>query len=93
MTSEDVLLDWMTEGDNYSNYQGNGNHGRTKKSFCNNIAACINSVGVTKDWTSADVYKKIHLFGKQMKSAMDWETLVTGAGLMVGNETEQRGFY
>jgi hypothetical protein len=91
-SSEAILLNWLTEADNYNRYRGKGNEGETKIEFCQDVANIINAAGVVKNRSADDVKKKIETLEKQMRKAAEWASQ-TGAGLMEsGNQTAFRDY-
>ncbi len=89
-TSEAILLNWMTEGDNYIKYRGFKDGGKRKIDKNKEIAALINAAGVIKTRDHQSVKKKISFIEKQMRSALDWESTSTGAGLMESSLAKDR---
>ena len=57
LTSESILLEWLTTEGNYSKFHGKGNTGKTKKAFAESIANHINSKGVQAVRTVLPVYR------------------------------------
>lgn len=91
-TSEAILVEWLTEGDNFVKYRGYKNGGTRKLDTCQKIADIINREGVMKVRSKHDVRKKIFLIEGQMRKALDWERGDTGAGLLYGSEVEKTSF-
>ena len=93
-TSMSVLLDWLTEDENYKKYRGKNNKGVRKSDVCQQIADKINATGVVQIRTGPDVRKKISDIERKMRSALDWKYSRTGAGLMISAiEGERQSFH
>lgn len=91
-TSEAILVEWMTQGDNYIKYRGYQNNGVRKLDQCQKIADIINRAGVMKKRSKKDVHTKICQIEAHMRKALDYERSDTGVGLMYGNAAEKETF-
>jgi hypothetical protein len=81
-TSMKCLINWLTTPGNYSfKWRGKCKDGKTKNKVCLEIANLINKSGVRFPRNAAEVLSKVHYIKKQFKSAYDFATSVTGAGL------------
>ena len=83
--SENLLISWMTTGNNYERYCGD-KYGKSKVQFAQEIADRINAAGVRKTRTADDVRKKIANIEARYKQAYDFATTETGAGLQSAND-------
>jgi hypothetical protein len=80
--SETILLHWLRAEGNYALYRGGPQRkGKTKKKVAAQIARIINEKGVFPPKNAKQVENKIHHIEKQFRTAHDWSTTVTGAGL------------
>ena len=80
--SMNLLIDWMTTGDNYAKkWRGKDSGGLKKGKVAEKIAAYINSFKVTSKRTGGMVKNKIQYLEGQFREAHLWATGTTGAGL------------
>jgi hypothetical protein len=82
ITSERILLDWLTAEGNYSKYRGKNNNGIKKIQFAQQLAETMNARGVKVKRDSKQVMSKITYLENSFKSAFDWANTETGAGLL-----------
>jgi hypothetical protein len=82
VTSERILLDWLTEEGNYSKYRGKNNNGVSKNKYAQRIADIMNSKGVRVKRDAKLVVNKIAGLEDSFKNAFDFANSETGAGLM-----------
>jgi hypothetical protein len=82
VTSERILLDWLTEEGNYSRYRGKNNNGVSKNKYAQRIADIMNSKGVRVKRDAKMVVNKISALEDAFKNAFDFANSETGAGLM-----------
>lgn len=88
-----ILLDQMTEVENYSKYRGYKNGSTGKIEICKKLAEMMNHAGVVITRPTDDVQKKIETIKTQMRRTFDWENN-TGAGLMEsGSEKDKKSFH
>jgi len=83
--SEKLLVAWMQDGNNWANFRGGNQQGKTKKQYCKEIAKIINDSGVRQVRSPKDVENKINTIQNQFKIAFDWSQN-TGAGLKADDD-------
>ena len=73
VSSLDVLLDWMTTGNNYATWKGgNKNSGKTKKTIASTISEKISRAGIKTERKPKDIMMKIASIEAKFKQAYDW---------------------
>jgi hypothetical protein len=82
VTSERILLDWLTEEGNYSKYRGKNNNGVSKNKYAQKVADMMNSKGVRVKRDAKMVVNRIAGLEDSFKNAFDFANSETGAGLM-----------
>jgi hypothetical protein len=79
-SSEGLLIEWMTTGNNYSRYRGNRKDGKSKNRLHDQIADLLNEKGVLVKRTSKSVANKIGYIERNFRIAHDWAG-ATGVGV------------
>jgi hypothetical protein len=87
-TSEKILIDWWTEGTNYSQYRGS-KRGLKKVAIAEMLANKMNKAGVRCVRTGKQVLNKIAAIEDNFRKAHDFAHSETGAGL---KETDEGTF-
>jgi hypothetical protein len=87
VNSLSILLDWLMTPGNYSlRWRGKCKDGKSKSQVGKEIADLINDSGIRVKRTSQQVVCKIQHIERQFKSAHDFATSETGAGLEVNDK-------
>ena len=82
MTSERLLIDWLTTEGNYSNlWKGRKSGGKKQLQVAKDIAEYINSHSVRKERNAKQISSKIGFILDTWKMAHDFANTETGAGL------------
>jgi hypothetical protein len=79
--SERILLDWLLVPGNYDKYRGEGNHGKNKLAYCQDISDLIAAAGCQHPRDKRKVKCKIEYLEKAFRSGYAWKTSETGEGL------------
>ena len=80
-TSEYFLLDWLSRQGNLDKWREPGN-GMTKIQLCAIISQWLVDQGVLKTHIQDQVKSKLGHIERSMRQQFDWETSVTGAGIL-----------
>ncbi|DAZ98296.1 TPA: hypothetical protein N0F65_008882 [Lagenidium giganteum] len=81
-----ILLEWLTEGDNYNRWRGEKG-GSTKASLAQEITARMHATGIKHVRKPKDIIPKISLLEKAFKKTDLWKS---GTGAGITNETSLR---
>jgi hypothetical protein len=85
VTSLSILIDWWATEPNYNKYCGKNTDGAQKSTVANALALEMQQKTTSKDRTGKQVQSKITHVEKAFRSAYQYATSVTGAGLKAGD--------
>lgn len=80
VNSELLLVEWLCEEGNYAKYRGSDNGGKSKISFCQDIANMLKRRGMRSERSAKNVLDKITNIENRFRHAFDFAHQ-TGAGL------------
>jgi len=84
VNSMEIIIDWITTGENYNRWRGGDKHcGATKSSIATEIAETIKATGIRAERSSKDVHNRINCLEQQFRVASDWLNQ-TGSGVECG---------
>lgn len=81
VNSESLLIEWLSTEGNYTKFRGSDNGGKTKISFCQDIANMLQRRGARAQRTPKQVLDKIVSIEKRFRETYDFEYTDTGQGL------------
>ncbi|OWZ03597.1 hypothetical protein PHMEG_00024644 [Phytophthora megakarya] len=73
VSSLSVLVDWMTDGNNYNRYRGGDSEsGESKTTIAGEVISKIEAAGITTPRSAKDITNKISALESLFRSAEDW---------------------
>ncbi|KAG1699962.1 hypothetical protein DVH05_012398 [Phytophthora capsici] len=87
VSSISVLMDWLTDGNNYSRYRGGDSQtGETKATIAGEVKVKIAAAGIATERTIKDITNKISSLETLFRNAEDWRNC-TGQGVAYDEPT------
>ncbi|KAE8965687.1 hypothetical protein PR001_g28651, partial [Phytophthora rubi] len=90
VSSLSVLIDWITDGDNYDRYRGGEEqNGETKVALAEQVSRLISFKGIKTMRSAKDITSKISSLESSYRAAVDW-LAATGQGVKDESTLRQR---